>query len=387
MKIGIMTFWWSEDNYGQLLQCYALQKYLRDAGHDAYLIRYDPRGDYVKSSIWRKMIKVFNPAELYKFLLNKKRKIIDKYEKNSKSRKFEYFRNKYIKYSDKIYYSYKELVDTPPFADIYIAGSDQVWNIFNVPTKRAINVLRAFFLDFGDSSIKRISYAASFGKEKLEDDFVKEVSPMLKKLDFVSVRERSGLEICKQCEVDNAEYDPDPTMLFDIDVYQGLCMEEKYLTKPDKPYCFLYLVGNDPSLSIQTIYNWAKKKNIIVVYISANLQQSNYKKIFPTIPEWIYLLKSAECVITNSYHCTIFSLLFKKQVGVIPRSSKKVGSNSRFEDIFQLFGLKNMYINFDNFVLESTIDWHLVSNIFLNIRNKCKFNEVIYKVTKEKKIL
>ena len=57
MKIGVMTFWWSQDNYGQILQCYALQKYLRDAGHDAYLIRYK---NEEKSPLWKKCLKAFN---------------------------------------------------------------------------------------------------------------------------------------------------------------------------------------------------------------------------------------------------------------------------------------------------------------------------------------
>jgi hypothetical protein len=68
MKIGIMTFWWSDDNYGQLLQCYALQKYLRDAGHDAYLIRYYPKNDYLNAPLWAKALKAFNPVKLIHFV-------------------------------------------------------------------------------------------------------------------------------------------------------------------------------------------------------------------------------------------------------------------------------------------------------------------------------
>ena len=71
MKIGIMTFWWSNDNYGQLLQCYALQKYLHDAGHDVYLIRYIPMNDNEKKSLSRKLSKAFNPVRLFKYVKNK----------------------------------------------------------------------------------------------------------------------------------------------------------------------------------------------------------------------------------------------------------------------------------------------------------------------------
>jgi hypothetical protein len=170
MKIGIMTFWWSDDNYGQILQCYALQKYLRDAGHDAYLIRYDPRGDYEKK-LWDKVIRALNPIELFFYLQRRIRnkKII----KKNKLRKFNEFRDKYIRQSERIYYHYNDLVPDPPEADVYIAGSDQIWNIFSLPIQQVKKRLRAYFLDFGKPDIKRIAYAASFGKETVGYEFSK----------------------------------------------------------------------------------------------------------------------------------------------------------------------------------------------------------------------
>ena len=72
MKIGIMTFWWSNDNYGQLLQCYALQKYLRDSGHDAFLIRYNYTTDIKKNPLFLRALKALNPLLLARYLLQKK---------------------------------------------------------------------------------------------------------------------------------------------------------------------------------------------------------------------------------------------------------------------------------------------------------------------------
>ena len=71
MKIGILTYWWSQDNYGQLLQSYALQKYLRDAGHDAFLIRYDSRNDFLRTQFILRCFKALNPVLLCKFLQHK----------------------------------------------------------------------------------------------------------------------------------------------------------------------------------------------------------------------------------------------------------------------------------------------------------------------------
>ena len=71
MKIGIMTFWWSNDNYGQLLQCYALQKYLRDLGHDAYLIRYNFETDFLKIPFFLRCLKYVNPKKMLNYIYNK----------------------------------------------------------------------------------------------------------------------------------------------------------------------------------------------------------------------------------------------------------------------------------------------------------------------------
>ena len=378
MKIGILTFWWSEDNYGQILQCYALQKYLRDVGHDVFLIRYRSTHDYIKLPIWRKIIKAFNPIKLYGYLLSNGRRIADKRD-NSRNRNFEDFRNKHIKQSPRIFCYYKELVQDPPLADVYIVGSDQVWNISEMSVDRAVNVINAYLLNFGDALIRRISYAASFGKNKgeLDSSFIGIFASLLKKFDYISVREKSGLEICRQCGIDNAEWVPDPTMLLDTGIYRALYRNGETIRKPDKPYCFLYLLGNKFDFSIDRIYNWAQGKKIEIVYVSGNLQHDNFKKTYATIPEWIYLLENAEYVVTNSYHCAVFSLLFKKKFGVIPLVGRDIGMNSRFDSMFQLFNIENRFLKDDFSVLDMEIDVEVVSDIFQNIRDTCKLNEII----------
>ena len=127
MRIGIMTFWWSNDNYGQLLQCYALQKYLRDAGHDAYLIRYDNRQD-LRTPALIKLLKGLNPYLLLRYLNHKMKSRKLQEEARIHNRGFDDFRNKYLKQSESLYTCYDQLEENPPQADCYIVGSDQVWN-------------------------------------------------------------------------------------------------------------------------------------------------------------------------------------------------------------------------------------------------------------------
>jgi hypothetical protein len=372
MKIGIMTFWWSNDNYGQLLQCYALQKYLRDAGHDAYLIRYDPRNDYVKSSLWQKALKASNPVKLFSFFYHKIKKAVvyARIEKANTLRRFKDFRCKYIEQSEKIYYSYKDLAEAPPEADVYIVGSDQVWNFYGGHLETIRPQVKAYFLDFGAIRIKRMAYAASFGKAILKDNFIQEITPLLGNFDYVSVREKSGLDICRQCGFDTAEWVPDPTMLLKAADYRSLYHNEP-LSNIEKSYCLLYMLSNTYDFSTKVIYDWAKRKALKIVYITGNSQYDKYEKIYATICEWLYLIDNAEYIITNSFHCSIFSLLFRKRFGVIPLTGGYIGMNSRFDSLFEIFKINNRFIDSSFVVLDTDIDWNKVGDTFKHIQNSC----------------
>lgn len=345
MKIGILTFWWSEDNYGQLMQCYALQKYLRDAGHEAFLIRYRWEKD-VKDSFTNRLLKATNPQKIINHIKYKlyKRTVNKEYSLNN--RKFSDFRSKYINYTDKIYYSYDDLKRNPPKADIYIVGSDQVWRFGHRALKRDMKKLHAYFLDFGEATTKRLSYAASWGITELKDDFIKEISPLLQKFEYVSVRERSGLSICEKCGITQAEWVPDPTMLIDAEIYRNIYRESE-IRKPLKPYLLLYMLNNDCDFEITKVYDFANSQDLDVVYVTGNGVIDKYDKYFATIPEWLYLIDNARYIITNSFHCCVFSTLFEKQYAAVPLTGIHVGMNSRLDSLFERFGIESRYLDND----------------------------------------
>lgn len=235
MKIGIITYWGAQTNYGQVLQCYALQNFLRMKGHDVFVIRYNREKDILPTDILKKISKIFNPLFIVSYFLRRlEQKKIDK-DIYSHNRGFDDFRKKYIIQSSKEYESFLELRNNPPEADLYITGSDQVWNYWNIPIKRYKNVVHAFFLDFGGSNIKRISYAASWGITNLPQDYKKEIQPLIKRFDYISVREKSGIALCKQCGRENAEWVCDPTLLLCANEYRNLYKENN--VELPKKYC------------------------------------------------------------------------------------------------------------------------------------------------------
>jgi hypothetical protein len=362
MKIGIITIYWDAiNNYGCALQCYALQTYFRNAGHDVYLIRYLPK--VKKSPIWQKIIKAFNPVLLGRFLMGRFNLFLGA-KNDINSRDFISFRNTYLKQSE-IIYSYKELAENPPDADVYIVGSDQVWNFLGAPLKKVKgDRLRAYFLDFGSDKIKRVAYAASFGEEKLAPEFIRAIAPLLKRFSYVSVREKSALEICRQCSVFDGEWVPDPTLLHDAEHYRSLISEDvEKILNPNRPYCLIYIIGNHSNLSTGKVFEWVKNKKLHIVYVPIHYYLYPYKKTFPTVPQWLYLVDNAEYVVTNSYHAALFSLIFQTQFGIISNNGIDAGANTRFTSLFEWVGLEDRCIDNDLTVLDKAIDWNAVSYI------------------------
>ena len=348
MRIGILTYWWASDNYGQLLQCYALQRYLRDLGHEAFIIRYNynNEGIRIKVPVWKRALKALNPVIFYKYF---ERKILRKrILEINKVREFDVFRSKYISLSNDFYAKYENLSANPPEADVYIVGSDQVWNFSFADFSGVKNVVHAYMLDFGRENVKRISYAASWGVSAISDDLRKEITPLLKKFDYVSVREQKGLDLCKQCGVDNAEWVCDPTLLLDAESYRTLYRENE-IRKPQKKYIFVYMLNNQYEFNLDSIYRFAKERNLDVIFVTGNYKAEKRKLFYATIPEWLYLIDNAEYVISNSFHCAVFSILFKKQFGVVKLSGIHSGMNTRLDSLFDLFSISERYIRDDDF--------------------------------------
>jgi hypothetical protein len=354
VKIAIMTIFNSENNYGQILQCYALQRYLTDLGHEVYCIRYNSENDYTKTPILLKLKKAINIINTTKYIYLLVKNSFFENEERKYDRCFEEFRQKYIKQSDIIYNTYNDLVNDPPVADIYMAGSDQIWNFTSLPVYKTKNQIKAFFLQFGDKRIRRFSYATSFGVNYIKKEHHDKIASYLKNFEYVSVREKSGVDICKECGREDAEWVSDPTLLLDAETYRSLYRNEN-IRRPDKKYVLLYYLGHKTAFKIKILFEWAHKRNLEVIYINANIQYDKYDKFYATIPEWLYLIDNAEYVITNSFHGTIFSLLFEKRFGVIPLTGRYSGMNERLYSLFEYLNILPPIISddFDGILTDS----------------------------------
>lgn len=369
MKIGILTFWWSQDNYGQILQCYALQKYLKDLGHEPFLIRHNIENDEKTNPIFIRILKIFNPIVLFRFFRDKNKKRYLTEEAKKHPRYFDDFRTKYILQSEHDYLTLRDLRIEPPAADAYIVGSDQVWNFNSKQFKKIKKRIHAAMLDFGNDNIPKLSYAASWGVSNISQQVINEIKPLLSGFSYVSVREKKGIELCQLCNCNNAELVPDPTLLLDADIYRQLYASEE-IRKPQEDFLLLYLLNNNCDFKIDSVYEFAKQKKLKVVYVTGKGIVDNKEKFYATIPEWLYLLDNAKYVISNSFHCAVFSILFEKQFGIIKLTGRHEGMNSRFDTLFEACNINPRYITDKNFSLldiEYKTNFSLPENHFLQI--------------------
>ncbi len=354
MKIGIVTYWKSSCNYGEQLQNYALQEYLKKIGHDAFLIRYDYDNDRISRTPYKKIMKLLDPSQTTSYLksvIYGKRLVRDG---KIHPRRFQEFRERYLSMS-RLYTSLGDLQNDPPEADMYITGSDQVWNTFEGGLAEMRNRLRVFFLDFGRKDVLRVSYAASWGRSELPEEEKSLIIPLLSAFNAVSVREKNGIDICRELGRKDATLALDPVLLHDAGTYRKLFTEAKN-NGSERKYLFFYYMNNDGPYNRKSVFDWAEVHGLDVVYVTDDWRD-DYKRSFPDVGQWLELIDGAECVLTNSYHCSLFCLIFGKRFGVIRRFGKYSGMNTRMDSVFEVFGIEPRYVNDKDFdVLNRQVD-------------------------------
>lgn len=347
MRIGIITYWSSSDNYGQQLQCFALQKYLKGLGHDAYLIKYMPISSV---PLWRRIARSIK----YRLLVSSEQKENDKKNAEISStnallnakRNFVGFRNNYIDSTDIVYHSIHELRANPPKADVYICGSDQVWN-----NRLEDENTAGWFLDFGSSKTRRLSYAASIGRE-IDSKEYESFSKYLKRFDSISVREQKANDLCHHLGFEKSIVAIDPTLLLKSSDYNVLNNGIKK-EGSSKPYAFIYLLNirNSDEVYWDEFHKMIQENDLSVRvvassgYLPAQDFLPGYQNEQATIPEWLSLIKHSEFVITTSFHGVVFCLLNHKPFYAVLLNNEFSKGNDRIISLLKTVGLEKRIVS------------------------------------------
>lgn len=359
MKIGILTFWNTPDNYGQMLQCYALQTFLCSQGHDTFLVRTGKEWQPASGFVPQLKDKLRSASRLRQYPAYFVGKTINNLayllthghlKQYKVERDFDTFRKDYLHCSEKTY-SLEELKQNPPVADCFIVGSDQIWN-----TRDGI-----YFLSWANDNVRKIAYAASFGGLKGDQEFYDLIRPWLKRFDWISVREQSGIEICKNSGRNDAQLVCDPTLLLTQDDYARLATAPK--GHPKRKYIFVYLLGTRTRISIKDVYAYAKSKDMDVVYVGSQGVVDKFPRLEPNVQEWLWYVQHAEMVFTNSFHGTVFSLIFQRPFMNFLVYGAAVRMNDRINTILGHLGLKERVFEGELEKIEQKIDYARVNGI------------------------
>lgn len=339
-KIGILTFHWAT-NYGAVLQSYALQTYLVNQGYEVYIINYKPK-QFDKS-----FLKCFVSRSYHSFRskvneLNKEKRLIK-------------FRENYLNVTDKRYYTLDELQSNPPILDVYITGSDQVWNQYFINSGEKGNSFNTvYFLNFGGDDIKRFSYAASFGCLSYPVALQTKLKKHIDNLDFISVREESGVGIINSMKRFDAEVVCDPTLLLEAECYAKIVSPEQELVD-----YYIYLLRNE--IEKIDIKNLAEHDSSVKISSSEPLES------------WLSYIKYSKNIVTNSFHGVVFSILFEKQFVVVLDENNSM--NDRFVTLLGKVGLLDRIIyTYENKdirrILKDTINWSVINSLLEEFRKQ-----------------
>jgi len=337
-------------NHGATLQAYALQRYLTEQGHDVQIIDYKPwylSNHYKLSSINNPIFDRLIIRDLYILA-----KLPGRLIALRRKRAFDRFKKEHLKLTPQRFVSNLELGDNCPDADVYIAGSDQIWNTMFQNGRDA-----AFYLDFVPAGKKRVSYAASFATDKIESGYEEFVKSMINRFDHISVREQTGVRLLREMGINRAVQVCDPVFLLDKKAWSEITssdFKEKYL--------LVYDTENSTTIKniARAVAHRLKLKIWSIGSFRLNYADRNYYLSGPK--EFVSLIKNAGFVISNSFHATAFSLIFEKNMCVVNRGE---AINSRMHSLLDSLGISNRLAGADFNVedLAENIDYVKVNEL------------------------
>ena len=328
MKVFTTTFY--RNNYGSALQAFALQQVLIRFGADPVIMEppLPPVSPRHRKGVLSRVKHFFRPEKHYGIVL-KARRILERRIYRKKSAKIDAFLKEHVR--TQAYEICREQIEAAPC--ILMAGSDQIWNTLN-------HDLPGFhyFKDIENPRARRCSYAASTGISEFSPEQIAYYQTVLKQFDTVSFRERS-VYLALSPHLSNREVrcDPDPTLLLGGEFWQTLASPRLH----EAPYVFVYMLRPDRHL-ITYAKTVARALHCSIVYMG---QYVNYYPGVRTVadagvPDFLSYILHAETVITNSFHGTVFSVLFKKRFA----SAKIASTSTRAEDLLERLSLQNQLI-------------------------------------------
>ncbi|HEX2946776.1 MAG TPA: polysaccharide pyruvyl transferase family protein [Clostridia bacterium] len=326
MKAGILTFHHAH-HYGAQLQAYALMRAARKAGAECEIIDY-VRTDTVEGN------RLFKKGLSARSMLSNANTLINLGRLKNRYARFESFVHDDMNLSEKFYGSYEQLKNDAPVYDVYICGSDQIWN----PLIYKENTFDpAFFADFAKDG-RRIAYAPSFGISSIPEDKRELLKNYLERFECLSVREKQGESIIREITGREAQTVLDPTLLLDGDDWSSISAAPAF----KEPYILCYFITDARKYGdfVQVLSDKYKLPVVSLCGSRRVVPQTRHSVLDAGPKEFLGLFRNAAAVLTDSFHGTVFSINFKREFYSFESSQKSEKAvNSRLYSILDRLGL------------------------------------------------
>ena len=371
-RVAIITQYHGSINYGGVLQAYALRKIITDMGYKAEQLRYITSSEntaplpvraknlFIKSlkdAVAEKQMGAFIirtgkfgitfvPRKIFNKLIVSKHRAL-------RAENFAHFNEKYVP-SSKVY-TRNTIAESVDDYDIFITGSDQVWNPnwFHAP----------YYLDFVPEEKTKIAYAASTAVSHLTQEQYGKMQPLVSRFQHISVREENAVSMLQGMTDKKIEWVLDPTLLLSAEEWNEVAAENPVI----EPYVFAYILG-DRKDNQKCAKDFAKKKWLkLVTFPFTSSRSSPRQALFGDIhcysgPDvWLSLIRDAEYVITDSFHAVVFSIVYRKRFVILQRSGdgEKRSMNSRMYSLCKMFPeIEEMIVGADEVdMVEKEIEW------------------------------
>lgn len=314
-------------NYGATLQEYALLAFLNAHGFDAKVLHYKPPYLSGHFNLWSVSPRFNMPLLKQLYLLAK---LPGRLKALKKKKNFDAFHLKYIPTDKKFFKTNEELRNNLPEGDVFICGSDQIWNSFFQNGKDP-----AFYLNFVPDEKKKIAYAASFAIDELEEDVKPLVRENVKRMQAVGVRETSGVRLLNELGIENVVQVLDPVFLLEKSHW------EQFIKPITEQFVFVYDFDSNPVIK-EIALKLKKEKGWKIYTLNSNIEYADENFWLEGPEKFLSLVSQSQMNITNSFHSTAFSLIFERQLVVVNRSEK---INTRMRDLLKLMRLDNYLIS------------------------------------------
>lgn len=363
MRIGILTLP-LHANYGGLLQAYALQTVLERMGHEVVVF---DSPNYMPISFLKKCL-AYPKRFVDKYILGKNIKIT---RETTFNRETAIIRRYVQPFTDKYIHRYEvtnlNSLKNEDF-DALIVGSDQIWRpvLFK-------NIEDAFFDFARDWDVKRIAYSASFGVDTWEYSHEQTLNceELIQMFDAVSVREKSGVDLCRnKLGRYDVEWVLDPTMLLGKSDYESVIAKSHVPMQENQGELFFYILDETP-LKKKILTHLSDEMGYRPFKVSAPIDDFSLpaeQRVQPPVEQWLTAFRDAKFIVTDSFHASVFSILFQKQFVVIGNQFR---GSTRMQSLLEMFGLQERMVSSIHDVKNlNMIDYHVISERLAFLKSK-----------------